>query len=375
MKKIALLLTGILSFSIAVMAQGPILHFENSHHDFGAIKEDDGPVTYRFKFTNTGTSKLIITRVQPACGCTTSNWSKDSVPPGKEGHVDATYDVTHRPGSFNKSITIYSNTQEKISLLTFSGSVTPHVKTMKDSFPYESGNIRFQNNHISYAHIMNNVTDTVEYILMMNNGNTPIVIKDINTKGAAYIFARDLPMTVPPHSKINFPIHYNVNAVHDYGIKYDEVELITTDDKVPDKKVTILADIHQYIPKMSDEEKARAARIFFPENKHDFGDVKQGDVANTEFTFTNKGKSELIIYQVKTSCGCTTTELAKNKLKPGESTVLKVAFNSAGHNGKDEKDITIYSNDPVNSEYTLKIRSNISLRGKSNTDTGTKIDN
>src|ERR1017187_1046218 len=124
MKKLALLFAGILSFSTAVLAQGPALHFDNTHHDFGTIKEDDGPVTYRFKYLNTGTSNLILTKVQPACGCTTSNWTKDSIAPGKEGYVDATYDVNHRPGAFNKSITIYSNTQEKISLLTFSGNVT-----------------------------------------------------------------------------------------------------------------------------------------------------------------------------------------------------------------------------------------------------------
>ena len=121
MKKATLVLfAGMLSFSTAVLAQEPVLHFETTHHDFGAIKEDNGPVTYRFKYTNTGTSKLILTRVQPACGCTTSNWTKDSIEPGKEGYVDATYDVTHRPGGFNKSITIYStagiNTATKVYL-------------------------------------------------------------------------------------------------------------------------------------------------------------------------------------------------------------------------------------------------------------------
>ncbi len=365
MKKATLVLfAGMLSFSTAVLAQEPVLHFETTHHDFGAIKEDNGPVTYRFKYTNTGTSKLILTRVQPACGCTTSNWTKDSIEPGKEGYVDATYDVTHRPGGFNKSITIYSNTKERISLLTFSGSVIPHVKSLQDSFPVVLGNLDFAINNVNFNHVPNTVTDTTEDLNMYNASDKPIVIKEINSKGSAYIFAKDLPFTIAPHARVKLPIHYNAAQTHDYGIKYDEVTLITTDEKMPDKRVTVLADIHQYVPPMTDEEKLKAAKIFFPETKHDFGDVKQGETVSTDFAFTNKGKSELNIYKVKTSCGCTVSELQKSKLKPGESSTIKVTFNSAGHNGRDEKEITVYSNDPNAPEYTLKIISNISLKGK-----------
>jgi len=371
MKKVKLLIAGMIMLGTAAMAQEPLLHFETTHHDFGTIKEDDGPVTYRFKLSNTGTSNLKLTKVQPACGCTTSNWTKDSIAPGKDGYVDATYDVNHRPGAFNKSITIYANTKEKIVLLTFSGTVIPHVKTQKDSFPMESGNISFASNNINFAHIANNVTDTFQDLFMLNTSNSPIVIKELNVKAAAYIFAKDLPFTVPPHAKVKLRIHYNVAQTHDYGIKYDEINLVTTDDKTPIKRVTVLADIHQFVPPMTDAEKAKAARVFFPENKHDFGDVKQGESVSYDFSFTNKGKSELELYKVKTSCGCTVTEPKKMKLAPGESSSIKVTFNSAGHNGKDEKEITVYSNDPVMPEYSLKIVSNISLRGKPATPSAT----
>jgi hypothetical protein len=63
------------------------LKFEKTHHDFGTIKEDDGPVTYVFKFKNTGTAPLKLNNVQPACGCTASEWTKEDIAPGKEGYV------------------------------------------------------------------------------------------------------------------------------------------------------------------------------------------------------------------------------------------------------------------------------------------------
>jgi hypothetical protein len=363
MKKLILLFAGMFSLATVAMAQGPTLHFETTHHDFGRVKEDDGPVTYRFNFTNTGTSNLKLTQVQPACGCTTSQWTKDSVAPGKNGYVDATFDVNHRPGAFSKSITIYSNTNPTVSLLTFSGEVMPHTKTLVDSFPYEQGNLRFEQNHLNFDRVTNENTDTVQYLTMINTSNSPIVIKELNNLGAVYIFAKNLPVTVPAHSKIKLPIHYNASQYKDYGIDYKEVKLITSDEKMPEKKVSLLADVHQYMPKMTDEEKAKAAKILFPENRHDFGDVKQGDVVTTQFPFTNKGKKDLYIYKVKTTCGCTVSEPEKSKLKPGESSNIKVTFNSSGKNGKEEKQITVYSNDPVNAEYTLKIVSNVSLNG------------
>jgi hypothetical protein len=363
MKRFLFLFAGLFAMSTAIMAQGPVLHFETTSHDFGRVKEDDGPVTYRYKFTNTGTSNLKITQVQPACGCTTSNWTKDSVAPGKSGYVDATFDVSHRPGHFSKSVTIYSNSNPNISLLTFSGEVLPHVKSLSDSFPYEMGNIRFEINNVNFERLNNNVTDTVGYLPMVNTGNNPVIIKELNSKGYTYIFAKNLPFTVPPHARVKFPIHYNPSQVRDYGFTYSEVSLVTSDEKMPEKKISILADIHQYVPKMTDEEKLKAARIFFPDNSHDFGAVKQGDIVTTEFAFTNKGKKDLIIYKVKTSCGCTVSEPEKSKLRPGETSNIKVSFNSSGKNGKEEKQITVYSNDPVNTEYTLKIFANISLNG------------
>lgn len=372
MRKIGLLLSGIMLASATVFAQqqkqasgGPVLKFENTHHDFGKIKEDDGPVTYVFNFTNTGNKYLILTHVQPACGCTASKWTKDSVAPGKQGFVSATYDVTHRPGNFSKSITVYSNSNPNISLLTFSGEVLPHVKTVQDSFPYQMGNLRFEQNNLNFDRLYNNQKDTVQYLHVYNEGTKPVVIKDI-TSTTNYISGKGAPVTVEPKQKVKYPVHYNASGNKDYGLEFDEIKVITNDDKMPEKKLSILAEIHQYIPKMSEEELKTAPKIFFPQISHDFGNVKQGDIVNTEFEFSNKGKKDLVIYKVKTSCGCTVSEPEKSKIKAGQTSKIKVSFNSAGKNGKEDKHITVISNDPVHTEYDLTIHANVVLEDNTN---------
>ena len=73
------------------------ISFVAEAHDFGKFKEADGPVTHRFEFTNTGSVPLMIKQVAPSCGCTTPEWSREPVLPGKVGYIAATYNPASRP--------------------------------------------------------------------------------------------------------------------------------------------------------------------------------------------------------------------------------------------------------------------------------------
>src|ERR1700712_469676 len=92
-------------------AQGTLIDFESPEHNFGKVREEEGPVVYEFKFTNKGTSPAIITNVQASCGCTTPEWSRDPVQPGKSGFIKAEYNPINRPGVFEKALTVTANTE------------------------------------------------------------------------------------------------------------------------------------------------------------------------------------------------------------------------------------------------------------------------
>lgn len=79
-------------------------------------------------------------------------------------------------------------------------------------------------------------------------------------------------------------------------------------------------------------------------DSYDFGEIKEGEKVEHEFTFTNTGNEPLIISKVQASCGCTTPEYSKNPIAPGEAGKVKVVFNSAGQSGKQHKVITVTSN-------------------------------
>ena len=85
--------------------------------------------------------------------------------------------------------------------------------------------------------------------------------------------------------------------------------------------------------------------IEFDKNNHDFGEISEGDLAETEFVFTNVGKSDLIISDASGSCGCTVPDYPKNTpIKPGESGKIVVKFDSNNRPGLQRKAVTLITN-------------------------------
>ena len=90
---------------------------DQTMYDFGTIKEENGPVSATFVITNNTKKSIAITNVTTSCGCTSPEWTKSPIEPGKRGKVVATFDPRNRKGTFNKSINIStSGNTEMISV-------------------------------------------------------------------------------------------------------------------------------------------------------------------------------------------------------------------------------------------------------------------
>jgi hypothetical protein len=120
MKNIASLLFAVL-LALGARAQG-VITFEKELHDFGSVPEGT-MATHEFKFKNTGNQPVVIANVQASCGCTTPDWTKTPVLPGKSGIVKAVYSSAGRPGVFNKTVTVTSNASSPSTVLTIKGDV------------------------------------------------------------------------------------------------------------------------------------------------------------------------------------------------------------------------------------------------------------
>ena len=98
--------------------------------------------------------------------------------------------------------------------------------------------------------------------------------------------------------------------------------------------------------------------IDFEKTEHDFGRIIEGETVAFTFNFTNSGNSDLILAEVTTSCGCTVPSYSKTPIRPGESGTIKVAFNSTGRRGYQNKDIVVVSNTQPNTSV-IRIKAQV----------------
>jgi len=103
----------------------------------------------------------------------------------------------------------------------------------------------------------------------------------------------------------------------------------------------------------------KGPKIVPSENDFNFGDINEGEIVAHNFKIFNKGDEALTIIDVKASCGCTAVQPEKRELKPGESTSIKVEFNSIGRIGKQNKTVYVTSNDKQNPQLRLVFTANI----------------
>jgi len=87
---------------------------------------------------------------------------------------------------------------------------------------------------------------------------------------------------------------------------------------------------------------------------YNFGTIKEGEKVTYNFKFKNTGKHALVVTNASASCGCTVPEKPERPVLPGETSFIKVVFNSTGKSGHQEKLITVSANtNPANFQVKL----------------------
>lgn len=90
--------------------------------NFGDLTEGE-EVSHTFYFKNTGKHQLLIKKIETGCGCTTANYDKAPIAPGKEGKIEIAFNSAGRYGKQYKEIRIFANIPEKQVTLSFTANV------------------------------------------------------------------------------------------------------------------------------------------------------------------------------------------------------------------------------------------------------------
>lgn len=99
-----------------------VITFTSYEHDFGKIAEGE-KVGCIFKFTNTGTSDLVVASASSSCGCTVPKYDVKPISPGKSGTLEVMFDATGRSGIQTKTVTVKSNADVPVVILKITADV------------------------------------------------------------------------------------------------------------------------------------------------------------------------------------------------------------------------------------------------------------
>lgn len=335
----------VLAVSVFAQVAKP-MQFREESFDFGPVNENGGPVTHEFIFTNNSGRHLKILTVQASCGCTTPDWTRDPIAPGKTGFIQASFNPKGRPGYFNKSLTITTDFDSNPMVLQIKGQVTSNEPTASATeFQSANGSWKLKSGSFNMGKVYLKDEYTVRDFQIINAGTKPVTYSG-NFAGPSYIKVDVQPKTLAPGEKGNVKVSYNGKQKGKYGFQSDNIEIQTDDENNPNKSFSVYATLEDNFKDLKPEEIAKAPQLKLDASTVDFGKIRPNATTVREIQFSNTGKKELQIRSVQGNCTCITATASKTSLKPGERGTIKIEFNPMDRKGTQQKAVTIYTNDP-----------------------------
>ena len=230
---LSLLLTG-----FTARAQGE-LKFEKETHDFGTIAEGV-QATYEFKVKNVGNQPVVIANVQPSCGCTTPDWTKTPILPGKTGVIKAMYNSTGRPGPFNKSISVVSNAATPNQVLFIKGEVGP--KDLKTSYTQEqkamSPRLAVGTTSYNFGKLEKGQKAVAKFTIK-NTGRQDLVVQGVKSNCNCVTYKVSVP-ALKPGEQATLELTYIPAVLKEQN---EVIHVISNDIVMPDLKLTLKANV------------------------------------------------------------------------------------------------------------------------------------
>lgn len=352
MLKHLILHTVLLLFTINCFSQGAKISFEKKEFNIGTIKEENGQLQLKLRFSNTGKTPLLIRNVKGSCGCTVPKWPVRPILPGRRGQIDITVDPKNRKGMLNKSITIISNTRPAVNVISIKGKILPRPKTVVDYYPWNMDGLRFKKEHLPLMNIKHTSKISL-FAEFINNSKKNIVVKRIDK--IAHISTKFSAGTVAPNKKGKLYINFDAQKKNDWGFTIDTLKFSINGIQKPEYQLIVSSTIVENFAVMTEEQKKNAPKLVANHTTFDFKNSTKGKIINDKLVFENKGKSVLHIRKIVSRCRDISIKYNKLEVKPGEKLTFNISYNPKKRLGLQNKSITFITNDPKRSIVKYKL--------------------
>jgi len=344
MKRICLLLTGLLLLCGWAGAQNEKISFNETDHNFGVIGEKDGNATFNFILTNNSDEAIVVTNVVASCGCTKPVWTKEPVEPGKKGTISVSYNPLGRVAPFVKTITVTISNQAPI-YLKIRGTV---VQSFQEKYPVAIGNYLMKTKDLDFGRIEWKGTKTI-HLEVYNNSDKPISQKAL--KLPKYLTVDFNPVIIPAKTAGVVDVTLNAQDDNSYGnLSGDFTLLINEARQSFSYAATVVDDFSQW----DATKKANAGKINVSDSEIYFGNFASGNSKMVKIA--NSGKLPLTVHTIQSSDPFISISKSHFAINPGEITEVKVTVDSKKAQTNLSSKVLIITDDPNTPVYEIGVK-------------------
>ena len=305
--------------------------FTEKIHDFGSVNEGGGNVSTEFTFINKSGRPVKILNVQPSCGCTTPDWTREAIDDGKTGVIKANFDPRGKVGYFNKAITVTSDYGAPITLAIKGNVVGGSQESKDESFKVANGSLRTKVSTFNIGKIFINKENGPKTFEILNGGKRDLMFGEVHAP--AYIQIQT-PEKLKAGEQGVIKLLYNVKLKNTYGFTSDNIELVTNDTESPVKAFSVFATIEEYFPPLTNEALESAPILKIENRDMKFPEMLESTTLEREVIIQNPGTKELSIRALQPNCKCLTATANSYSIRPGQSATIKISFSPKGRPGR-----------------------------------------
>lgn len=326
--------------------------------DMGTILEEEGFKTAEFEFINTQDSVFVIKDVWLECGCTSVEFSKDSLGNGESGKLTISFDPTSAAGYFSKLVVVKGNLSGVQDSLFLEGISIPYPSDIKRAYPVAKGFLGFRLKTVNMGDVFDN-EPKIKFIEFFNKGEQLLDKGAFRSQTPSYIAISQVQQFVRPQERGLLMLRYDGNLRKDLGYFEDEISVGWENIPGSEIKLDLIADLFEYFPPVPRSDLNEVPQLFIDQKEIDLREISSKSLVRRTVTLTNKGRQILEIRKIQGNCECLKIEAPKDQLNPGESMELFLILDPIGRKGIDQRNIYLFSNDPVNPVQLIVMKSRI----------------
>ena len=300
---------------------GPRIQVDKPVFDFGQVEQGE-QVTHAFRFTNRGNRDLRVQSVKTSCGCTAAVIAADTIPPGREGSIRATFDTKRFAGQKAKDIRVHTNDPlSPVTTLRLRGEITTEVQV--------------QPAQVYLGRLPRGVPTSRTVSVLYDQDKTFEITHISNDHPAIRVQAEDTRV----EGKKGKALRVSVSTTAQRGPLNDTITITTTSPKKPTISIPVVGSIEGDV-------------VVLP-SQVSFGVVRQGVGQTRTVRIKNRSARPLSIGQVHSSLASVVPELTE--VRPGKEFALRLHISGDTEPGKIRGSIEVITDHPEEKQLTIPL--------------------